>query len=206
MKLSQAIAAAKAAGVQVSDIEAGTKARKAVPFSMGDGAPQLHVNDAGQLVPTDGSGVVLVDVRVLDILEEAQCAADARSFAKAQGVDDPREGNPIYDYALMVHVVVRATIDHDSPADKPEPFFDGGATQAWKLDRERVAMLYEHQASWQAACSPRKMKLSEDEFIAWASSVAVDDSDAPFELLPLATVRNCTRTLVRLWFGSQSAK
>lgn len=206
MKLSQAIAAAKAAGVQVSDIEAGTKARKAVPFSMGDGAPQLHVNDAGQLVPTDGAGVVLVDVRVLDILEEAQCAADARSFAKAQGVDDPREGNPIYDYALMVHVVVRATIDHDSPADKPEPFFDGGATQAWKLDRERIAMLYEHQASWQAACSPRKLNLSEGEFLGFVTSLVVDDSDAPFDSLPLATVRNSMRTLARLWLGSQPAK
>ena len=205
MKLSQAIAAAKAAGVQVSDIEAGTKARKAVPFSMGDGAVALDVNDAGQLVPRDGTGVVLVDVRVLDILEEAQCASDARAFATSQGVDDPKDGNPVYDYALMVHVVVRATIDHDSSVSAPEPFFDGGVSQAWKLDRDRIAMLYEHQASWQNACSPRKLQLTEGEFIGWVTSLAVDDSSAPFDSLPLATQQTCTRTLARLWLSSQPA-
>lgn len=195
MKLRQAIAAAKAAGVQVSDIEAGTKARKPVPFSMGDGAPTLSVDDAGKLSPVDGSGVVLVDVRVLDILEEAQCAASARSFAKSQGIEDAREGNPVYDYALMVHVVALAAIDHDSTADAPEPF--ATVAELWKLDRERVAWLYEHQASWQAACSPRKNVLSENEYVAFVTSLVVDDSDSPFDSIPLATLRSCMRTLAR---------
>lgn len=167
-------------------IAGGTRARKMLEL---------------QLFP--GVEPVRVDVRVLAVEEEIEALAQARAYAAQKGLDDPKEGQPVYDLAVMAFVVLLATVDHDSPTDQPAPFFDS-VEQPLSLDRDALQLLYEAQVLWQEQCSPRKLTLSDAEYVGLVMRLAEGESDNdPFlERLPRASLVICMRIMARQLLSS----
>lgn len=151
-----------------SQIKKGTRARRTVSFPMMDGT------------------VIECDVVPLLSDAEAEILAGARSFAKARGVENPGDGDPIYELGRWVHTVARGCVDKDSPADAPQPFFDGGVEQILDpvdgLDRDRIALLFVEQEHWQDACAPSPKGLSAGEYLAevLAHAEAPEHATLPF--------------------------
>jgi hypothetical protein len=152
-------------------IAKGKRARRALEFPLLGGT-------------TDGEPPLLkVDVVVLTALEEAAVLAKARAFAKERGVDEPKDGNPIYDLGQWIHTLAVACVDSESPEDAPRPFFEGGAEQILAselLGRDVIAYLYEHQQSWQDEVSPRARKIGAAELVAHVVEVAASEDPSPF--------------------------
>jgi len=119
------------------DVAEGQLARRAVEFPLPSGR--------------------LVTVAVVPLFgeSEAEILAAARAYAQAHGVPDPKKGDELYEFGIWVHTVVRGVVDPDSPADAPQPFFDGGVAQILDprsgLGREWIALLFEAQQAWQDA-------------------------------------------------------
>lgn len=147
---------------------------------------------------TFGESEVVVDVRPLVTSEEADALAAARAFAAAKGLPDPKEGQPVYDLAVLAHYAHAACVDHDSPADAPAPFFDS-PEQAASLDRDRLQVLFEAWSAWQEQCSPRRLTLTPEQYAGLVYSLAeggAGSTDDPFLLkLPRATLVSCMRTM-----------
>lgn len=172
------------------DISLGTQARRPVDLTLQNGQ------------------TVAVDLRVLNVDEEVAALAGARRYAVERGLPDPKEGDPIYDLGVMAHVMLLAAVDHDSPVDKPVPFFDD-AKQAAELDRDRLQLLYEAQQVWQEECSPRRLKMEVGEYAALVFRLAGEEEEGggdaadPFlRRLPRATLVSCMRTMARQLLGS----
>lgn len=153
-------------------------------------------------IPLQDGVVATCSVRPLLGYEEAKILADARAYAKARGVDDPRDGNPIYELGVWVHTIVHGCVDSD---DASAPFFDGGADQILdRLDRDRIALLFEQQQTWQDECSPRQRSMSWEEYKATVVALAMsgDDADIPFVLsrpvLRASFMRSMAKALVTL--------
>ena len=120
---------------------------------------------------------ILVGVRVLSGLEIAGVLEDARKFAKARGVDDPKEGNPLYDLGVSVHTLAVAYIDPDAtdPESPAARFFDGGVQQILddpNLGRDGIIYLHEQQETWQDLCSPQASKVDAGTFDAVLTDLA----------------------------------
>lgn len=138
------------------DIQRGRRARKTIPFPL-DNAKWKDGAWSGNTTP--------VDVRVLTPGDDVDVYADAGRYARDRGAE-PRLGDPIYDYALQVHTLLRACIDTDSPADEPAPFFESfdQVMRDESISREHVAYLYEQQQRWQTECSPRQHTMTPAAF------------------------------------------
>jgi hypothetical protein len=153
--------------VKFSDVVRGTRARKRVSIDIG-GDP------------------VEIDLRPLNVAEEAGVLERARAFAKASGVDAPREGDPIYDLALATEIIAIGCVDPESSETDPKPFFDVGASQiraSKLLSREHVLYLAELQAIHQEACSPFRRTVPAEDLFERAKKIADGDPD-PFVELP----------------------
>lgn len=166
-------------------LAAGTAARKTVSFSL-PGCPETQV-----------------DLRPLTTAEEIDALEQALKIAKDRGVAEPREGQAIYDLALMASVLLRGVLDHESPANDPQPFFDE-LGQPLSLDRDRLVYLYEAHCSWQEHCSPRQMSLTTEQYIAFVAMLASGEGALPdpFGRWPQATLVTCMRTLARQLLNS----
>jgi hypothetical protein len=156
-----------------SQLAKGRRARKTVTF------PLLAAAVAEGTEPRE----LAVDVIVLSGLEDADVMGKARAFAKERGVDDPKDGNPIYDLALWAFTLAIACVDPESPETDPRPFFDGGAEQILAsnlLGRDTIAYLYEHQQQWQDEVSPRARTVGPEELLAHVLAVASAEDPTPF--------------------------
>lgn len=122
------------------DIKKGTLARRVVEL------------------PLVGGGVTTVAVVPLMPETEAEILRDAKAYAKAYGVEDPKDGDPHYALGIQIHTIAKACVDPDSPENAPEPFFEGGVSQITDrthgLIRQQIALLYEAQCAWQDELSP----------------------------------------------------
>jgi hypothetical protein len=182
-------------------IAKGKRARHPVPFPRGEGPVPLPEVVDGQLRYPSAVDLDTVDLRILTADETADVLADARAHAKKKGVEDPKDGNPIYDLAEMVYTLARACLDHDETEEAP--YFDGGAEQIWaEVDRDRIAYLFQCHQTWQDACSPRLRSLQPDELKAHVIALGVADNEIPFVQLSPGMQWICTRTLARLWLSS----
>lgn len=119
------------------------------------------------LPPPDGAGeAVPCVIRALNGTEEDLALSRAREHAKAQGIADPKVGEPIYDLALMVETIAIGCLDPDSPEAAREPLFDGGAPQVrTAYGREAISFAYEQQQEWQDEVSPSIKKLDPKGYI-----------------------------------------
>lgn len=172
-------------------IASGTRARKSLELPLIQGAEAVHV-----------------DVRPLTTAEDIEALAKARAYAVEQGLPEPKEGQPVYDLAVMAFVLVLAAVDHDSPAEAPAPFFDEVA-QPLSLDRDALQLLYEAQVAWEEECSPRKKELTPGEYAGLVMRLAEGDGsgDDPFlRKLPRAVLVSCMRTMACQLLGSPLLK
>lgn len=177
--------------MRFGQIVRGTRARRAVTIE--------GLND------TEGNPAP-IDVRPLNGTEQAEVLAKARAFALAQGVKEPRDGEPLYELGRQVHTLLLACIDHDSPADAPRPFFASAEEILEGLDRDRRSYLFEHQESWEDACAPRPSRMDQEDFLRWCSEICAADEgdDVPFVRLRPVLRWSCMRTLAALHVISPS--
>lgn len=198
-----------------SQIAKGTRARKPVAFPMAnkrcelladlpelseqrarDRASWEQAAQAGQAPPVAPGDEVLVDLRVLTGTEEAQVLQKARTSAIEHGVENPKDGDPLYELAKMAETLALGVVDHDSPEEEPRVFFDGGSKQILdEIDGDRIAFLYARWELWQGECSPRIGTLSGEQFYSQMVKVTVSDDDLPFSQMSPTTAWICFRTM-----------
>jgi hypothetical protein len=212
--------------MRFSDVAKGTRARKAVPFPLANtrcellaDLPELAAQraadkaawekaaQAGQAPPVAPDGHVVVDLRVLTGAEEVTVLQQATAFAIERGVENPKDGDTLYELAKMAETLALGVIDHDSPEDAPVVFFDGGAKQILdEIDGDRIAFLYGRWQVWQGQCSPRFANMTAEQFCEQVVKVTVSDDDLPFAQMHPAQQLICMRTLGGLLLSSPGGK
>lgn len=177
--------------MKFSQIIRGTRARKTVTVEGIEGPD-------GALLP--------IDVRPLNGMEQADVLARARAFAEGKGVKEPRDGEPIYELGKQVHTLLLGCLDHDSPTDKPTPFFANAEEILDGLDRDRRSYLYELQEAWEDQCAPRPSAMEAKDFMQWCMDVcaANEGDDGPFVQLRPVLRWSCVRTLAAIHVLSQT--
>lgn len=178
-----------------SEVAKGHKARKTIPFLMPNGTT--------------------VSIAVVPIFgdDEADVIREAREYAKARGVPEPKEDDPLYQRGLFIHTILRGCLDPDSPVDAPAPFFDGGVDQILDrthgLDRSRMVYLYEAQRAWQNEIAPVPTKdMGAIEFFVEVHRHAniEEGVDLPFESWPPPMRRTFALTMARTLTNSRLLK
>jgi hypothetical protein len=122
--------------------------------------------------------VVELDVCGLGPHDQTDVARSARAFAIAHGLEDPKDGDDLYDWGKTLYTLLATCLDKDSPADAPKPFFDGGFEQLHTtklLLPEHIGYLYEQQQAWQDECAPGIKTMSQTQFLAAVVKVAGGD-------------------------------
>jgi hypothetical protein len=193
-----------------SQITKGTRARKTVALPMGNGpAFRPEMEEGGAVRFSPAGDFIPVDLRPLSPGELADALSKARARAIALGVVDPSDGNHIYDLAEMEYTLAMACVDHDSPADAPRPFFDGGVEQirsSAELGRDRLAFLFEQFQLFQDECSPTIAKVSAAEFMGSIAMLAGDEGASFFWSMGPTLRASCTLFLARQWLTSPSPR
>lgn len=134
---------------------------------------------------------VTVLFRPLSLAEEMDAEADAIQACKERGAQAV-PGNPIYESARMVGILIRGCLDADSPADKREPFFDLGPSQVAELDTDTIGLLFERQQIFQEEVSPSVRVKTNGEIAIIAKELANNPND------PLAPLRYSPKTRLSL--------
>lgn len=176
------------------DVAEGQLARRAVEFPLPSGR--------------------LVTVAVVPLFgeSEAEILAAARAYAQAHGVPDPKKGDELYEFGIWVHTVVRGVVDPDSPADAPQPFFDGGVAQILDprsgLGREWIALLFEAQQAWQDELAPRPKEMGAVEFLQHIMTIveAPPRAELPFFRWRRVLQDSFLRTLCKTLFAPHPGK
>lgn len=179
--------------MKFANIVRGTRARKTVTI-------EGIEDEEGKPIP--------IDVRPLNGVEQAEVLAKARAFAEGKGVKDPKDGEPIYELGKQTYTLLLGCVDHDSPADKPAPFFASADEILAGLDRDRRSYLYELQESWEDQCAPRPSEMQAKDFMQWCMDVcaASEGDDGPFVRLRPVLRWSCVRTLAAIHVLSQTHK
>lgn len=172
-----------------SAIVQGSRARKTIVLPLAGAVPDLETG--GWSGPTDQ-----LDVRALDPFEEDEILANARKHATEKGVEDPVDGDPIYDRAKLVWTLVYACVDTASPPDAPQPYFDGfdQIVHSKILTRDHLAYLAEHQELVQDEAAPRAKDYTPNQFMAMVVLTA-GGNKLPFVQLRPGARWSCFRTL-----------
>jgi len=154
-------------------------------------------------LPRPGRDPFLTIARPISGTQESLVLEAARAYAKAKGVELPREGEPLYDLAVMAHTIAIACVDPDSDPKDREPSFDGGAQQILdNLGPEEIAYLYERQQLWQDELSPTVSRMSTTELMGVALKLTEAKDDAPFSRLRPVLRLILLRTMAGLLFSS----
>jgi hypothetical protein len=137
--------------MRFAEVVRGTRADVAAELPRFDGQPE-------EMPPIKAA------VRALNGVEEDAILVAAMNHAKAQGVAEPKSGEPIYDFALMVETVAAAYVDPDSPVNDRVKMFDSvDLVRKW-YGREAIAYLYEVQQHHQDKVAPTALRLSPIEY------------------------------------------
>lgn len=177
-----------------SDIALGPLARRSVEF------------------PLPSGRVITVDVVPLFGESEATILKEARAFAQARGVPDPKNGDPLYELGLWVHTIALGVVDPESPQDAPKPFFDGGVSQILDertgLGREWIALLFEAQQAWQDELAPRPKEMGAVEYFKAIIDITQSPrgSELPFFRWRRALQADFLRTLCGTLFEAPQVK
>lgn len=154
-----------------STVVQGMRARKPIKLPL-PGA-QVDSESGEWLGPT-----VDLDVRAIREDEHTDVLAQAFAFARKHGLQEPGDGDPLYEQGKMLHTMAIACIDRESPKDAPAPFFDGGWEQIHKsevMTPEVVNYLYLQQQMFQDEVSPLLKGMTPNEFMAAAIKTAGGD-------------------------------
>ncbi len=136
-----------------------------------------------------------IAIGVLPFGEEGDAYAEARKYAIAKGVTDPKKGEPIYERALALHIVYASCFDPDQLPDKRVRTFESTQEIEEVLDHDRVAMLFQWQRAWQREISPSPKGLTPQDYLKMVVSTAEaeEGEEIPFFSLPLTAQRTLLR-------------
>ena len=156
----------------------------------------------------------VITVAVVPLFGESEAAVlkDARAFAQARGIPDPKDGDELYELGRWIAVIVRGVIDPESPEDNPQPFFDGGAAQILDertgLGREWIALLFEAQQAWQDELAPRPKEMGAVEYFQAIANIiqAPPRSELPFFRWRRVLQESFLRTLCGTLFEAHQVK
>ena len=154
-----------------SEVAAGTRARRRIKLPL-PGA-QVDTETGGWVGPT-----AELDVRVLRDDEYSEVLALALAFAKKRGLENPEDGDALYERGKMLHTLAVACLDMASPVEAPEPYFDGGWEQITKsecMTPEVVGYLYLQQQLFQDEVNPLLVSLPTATLIGAAIKTAGGD-------------------------------
>lgn len=172
--------------MKFSDIARGTRGDEEVELPRFEGQ-------------SEDAPAIKARVRALNGIEEEQALTAARKRAKADGVEDPKPGEPLFDLALMVETAAIAYLDLESPTDARKPFFDTGADaiRQW-YGREAITLLYEIQQDYQDRVAPTFAKLEPYDYYNGVLRLGEEDENSArfFYLRSRAGLRwNFTRSM-----------
>lgn len=98
-----------------------------------------------------------------------------RAYAKEHGLEDPQEGDDLYEYGKAIHTCLLGVVDADSDPRAPEPFFDGGVKQLLgmrELGRDGILVLAEMHEEFTAEVSGQLRKIGEADYERMVEEVA----------------------------------
>lgn len=138
----------------------------------------------------------------LTAAEYGDACVFARDRAKAKGSENPGDGDPVYDLALMAAILVAGCVDPDSPAEARTKSFESVDEILDAMHPEHVVYLHEHHERWQDETSPNHRKLSGEALFDKVREVTGADGLAGFMRLSPSTrwsfVRSMGLTLLGL--------
>lgn len=108
-----------------------------------------------------------IHLRALNDNEHSDVLRDALAFAKSNGVENPEDGDPLYEQGKWIHTIARACIDPESPEDNPQRYFDGGADQIHQseiLTPEIIAYVFEQQRVHQDDVNPLTKTFTTEDY------------------------------------------
>ncbi len=164
-----------------SDVIQGARARKPIKLPL----PGAQIDsETGQWL---GATVDLL-VRPLIDEEHTRVLKHALAFARKNGLEEPGEGDPLYERGRMLETLAIACLDTDSTDDLPIPFFDGidaktkehvGAVAQIQrseiMTPEVVSYLFLQQQMFQDEVNPLLHTMSPGEYMAAAIKTAQGD-------------------------------
>lgn len=158
----------------------------------------------------EGGKPFVVLVVPLTGLEYLSACAFARAHAVENGVPNPGIGDPIYDLALMAHVLFQGCLDPDSPENARSMSFSSAVSVLDSMSPETIVYVHERHELWQNECSPNVHSFGgDDALFAAVSEVAGPTGRATFmrfsPSMRLSFSVSTARTLKALW-DSQRAK
>jgi hypothetical protein len=183
-----------------ASIQKGTRARQTVdcpaPIDAGESSEKLKV-----------------DLVVLSGDDDADAHEAARAYAVGKGSVTAAPGDVHYDLGLMVHQLVRSSVDPDvpgsfafffaSPDDDPalrssQSFERMALVVLARFDRESIAYLHQLQEVWQDECAPWGKHADEAQILDSLEKLeAVVDPSVPFQMFRPATVGSLLLTTVK---------
>lgn len=151
-----------------SEVAQGARARRRIKLPL----PGAQVDgETGEWIgPTDE-----LDVRVLREDEYVEVLAKSLAFAKKHGLETPEDGDALYERGKMLHTLLIACVDWESPTDSARPYFDGGWEAIHKsevMTPEVIGYLYLQQQMFQDEVSPLLADISTPEILAAAVKTA----------------------------------
>lgn len=150
----------------LAQLAKGTRARKTIKLGLG----RARISpETGEWETDEGGTITELDIRPLNNIEVTNVTQLARDFAISKGIVDPKDGDELYDDAKVLHTLVVACLDKDSPEKEPRPFFEGGFDELHTTEvllPDHVGYLFEHQQLWQDECSPRFVRQTPGQFMA----------------------------------------
>ena len=152
-----------------SEVAAGVRARRPATLPLPGAVPDGETG--GWTGPT-----VPLHLRALAEPEYDDVLEFALKFAKKRGLENPEDGDAIYERGKMLQTLAFACINADSPEEDPQPFFDEGVPQILArtdvMTPEVIAYLYEHQQIMQEVVSPLRKDMTPSEFMIAAAETA----------------------------------
>lgn len=146
-------------------------------------------------------------MRPLTGAEESAVAEGARAHAASKGNPNAGSGNELYNIGRMAHTLAIGCLDPESPIERREPFFDGGAAQVLaELHIEAITFLWEHFELWQDECSPFEYKLTDEQLFARAQEVAAPGGETSFISMSPSMRWLFTHSMARLLSSSLAHK
>lgn len=161
-----------------------------------------HVREV-EITTLDGTKAKCL-LRILVGADDAVVLQKAREFAKARGVDNPSEQDPLYQLGFWCNTLLIACVDADSPEGNRRPFFDSVDQMLRHLDRDRISYLFEQWRLWQEQNAARPASMSPEEFIGAVFTIAQKElgDDLPFVHWGLTLQLSFVHTLARAYVDS----
>jgi len=151
----------------------------------------------------DGETLLPLELRLLDVGDVTAALREGRAYAKKNGVEAPAADDVLFARGKMIHTLLLACCDPDSPLDKPVRFFDDVEQIERMLDDARIAYVYQEQQDFQGEFSPSPVGVRPEEFVTLVTACADEwkkgpegDPERPFAGLPSRKLRSFAAQLV----------